>query len=89
MDVISWARHCSVVASAIEFIRVNAKQQPTLESVAEAVHMSPFHLQRVFSEWAGMSPKRFLLATISAFELRLQRPRRSDPDQLRNSLDLV
>lgn len=79
----------SVVASAIEFIRVNAKPQPTLESVTEAVHMSPFHLQRVFSEWVGMSPKRFLLATISAIELRLQRPRRSDSGRQRNPLYLV
>lgn len=60
MDEVLWARQYSVVASTIEFIRMNAKQQPTLESVAEAVHMSPFHLQRVFSEWAGISPKRFL-----------------------------
>ncbi len=54
------ARHYTTVARAIEFIRVNVKQQPTLEQIAQAVHMSPFHLQRVFSEWAGLSPKRFL-----------------------------
>ena len=89
MDEVLWALHYSFVASAIEFIRMNAKQQPTLGSVAEAVQMRPFHFQRVFSEWAGMSPKRSLLATISAFEPRLQRPRRSDPDQRRNPLDLV
>ena len=53
-------RHYDTVARAIEFIRKNAKRQPTLEDIAQAVHMSPFHLQRVFSEWAGLSPKRFL-----------------------------
>jgi AraC family transcriptional regulator of adaptative response/methylated-DNA-[protein]-cysteine methyltransferase len=53
-------RHYETVASAIRFIRSNVRQQPTLEEIAQAVHMSPFHLQRVFSEWAGLSPKRFL-----------------------------
>lgn len=54
------ARHYTAVAGAIAFIRQHAHQQPTLEAIAQAVHMSPFHLQRVFSEWAGLSPKRFL-----------------------------
>lgn len=53
-------RHYALVARAISYIRDNAKQQPTLEQVAEAVHVSPFHLQRLFAEWAGISPKRFL-----------------------------
>ena len=60
MDTASQVRHYATVARAIEFIRQHAPQQPSLESVAEAVHMSPYHLQRVFSEWAGLSPKRFL-----------------------------
>jgi AraC family transcriptional regulator of adaptative response/methylated-DNA-[protein]-cysteine methyltransferase len=54
------ARQYALVARAIAFIRASAKQQPTLEQVASAVHVSPFHLQRVFAEWAGISPKRFL-----------------------------
>lgn len=53
-------RHYETVERAIGFIRNNVRQQPTLEEIAQAVHMSPFHLQRVFSEWAGLSPKRFL-----------------------------
>lgn len=56
----SQARHYATVARAIGFIRTNARRQPTLEEVAAAVHVSPFHLQRVFSDWAGLSPKRFL-----------------------------
>ncbi len=60
MDRDVQSRHYVTVARAIEFIRAHVKQQPTLEQIAEAVHMSPFHLQRVFSEWAGLSPKRFL-----------------------------
>ena len=54
------ARHYAVVSQAIAFIRTRARNQPTLEEVAHAVHMSPHHLQRVFTHWAGISPKRFL-----------------------------
>lgn len=54
------SRHFAVVARAIAYLRATAPQQPTLEQVAAAVHLSPFHLQRLFSEWAGVSPKRFL-----------------------------
>ena len=60
MERDSSARHYETVEKAIGYIRDDVRQQPTLEEIAEAVHMSPFHLQRVFSEWAGLSPKRFL-----------------------------
>ena len=48
------------IAKAIEFIVANAKDQPTLTEVADEVSISQFHFQRLFSEWAGVSPKRFL-----------------------------
>ncbi|HRL75051.1 MAG TPA: methylated-DNA--[protein]-cysteine S-methyltransferase [Candidatus Accumulibacter phosphatis] len=54
------SRNFAVVARAIEYISANARGQPTLEEIAAAVHLSPFHLQRLFSAWAGISPKRFL-----------------------------
>ncbi|PHM20386.1 MAG: 6-O-methylguanine DNA methyltransferase [Curvibacter sp. PD_MW3] len=54
------ARQYAVVARAIDYLRANALHQPTLAEVAAAVHMSEFHLQRVFAAWAGISPKRFL-----------------------------
>lgn len=38
----------------------SAKGGPSLEELGQAVGLSPFHLQRVFQEWAGISPKRFL-----------------------------
>jgi AraC family transcriptional regulator of adaptative response/methylated-DNA-[protein]-cysteine methyltransferase len=50
----------SRIAQAINFIKENFKQQPSLEQVAEAVHLSPAHFQRLFTEWAGTSPKKFL-----------------------------
>lgn len=48
------------IAKAIEYIKLNFKQQPVLEEVAEQVHLSAFHFQRMFTEWAGVSPKKFL-----------------------------
>lgn len=48
------------IAQAIRFLEENFQRQPSLDEIAEAVHLSPFHFQRLFSEWAGISPKRFL-----------------------------
>ena len=55
-----WRRQYDAVACAIAFIRANAGRQPELAEIAAAAHLSEFHLQRVFSAWAGLSPKRFL-----------------------------
>ena len=54
------ARQYTVVAQAIRYLRAHARAQPPLAEVAAAVHLSEFHLQRVFARWAGISPKRFL-----------------------------
>ncbi|MES2656457.1 MAG: methylated-DNA--[protein]-cysteine S-methyltransferase [Bacteroidota bacterium] len=48
------------IADAINYIQNNFKTQPGLEEVAEKVHLSPYHFQRLFTEWAGTSPKKFL-----------------------------
>jgi len=48
------------IADAINYIRNNFKVQPNLDDVAEKVHLSPFHFQRMFTDWAGISPKKFL-----------------------------
>lgn len=53
-------RHYQLVARAISFIRSHALEQPSLDEVAREVGMSEFHFQRLFAEWAGVSPKRFL-----------------------------
>jgi AraC family transcriptional regulator of adaptative response/methylated-DNA-[protein]-cysteine methyltransferase len=50
------------VRRALEFLTANWREQPSLERVAEHVGLSPFHLQRVFTRWAGLSPKAFLQA---------------------------
>jgi AraC family transcriptional regulator of adaptative response/methylated-DNA-[protein]-cysteine methyltransferase len=51
------------IAEAIEYIKANFKEQPNVDDLAQQVHLSPFHFQRLFSEWAGTSPKKFLQFT--------------------------
>ena len=48
------------IERAIHFIMDNRREQPGLDEVAEAVGMSPYHFQRTFREWAGVTPKHFL-----------------------------
>lgn len=48
------------IEKAIEFLKQNFKQQPDLDEVAKQVYLSPFHFQRLFKEWAGVSPKKFV-----------------------------
>ena len=48
------------IAVAIDYLNQNFKSQPSLDEVAGKVHMSPFHFQRMFTDWAGVSPKKFL-----------------------------
>ena len=48
------------IAEAIEYLTRNFKDQPDLDVVAKKVHLSPFHFQRLFTDWAGVSPKKFL-----------------------------
>lgn len=48
------------IAESIDFIRQTFKEQPDLNEVASKVHLSPYHFQRLFSDWAGVSPKKFL-----------------------------
>ena len=47
---------------ALEWLAIHGLEQPSLEQAAAAVGMSAFHFQRVFSRWAGVSPKQFLQA---------------------------
>jgi AraC family transcriptional regulator of adaptative response/methylated-DNA-[protein]-cysteine methyltransferase len=48
------------IEQAIRFIEQNVAHQPDLREVAESVHLSEYHFQRLFTHWAGISPKRFL-----------------------------
>ena len=48
------------IAEAISYIRKNFKAQPPLSEIADRVHLSPYHFQRLFTDWAGVSPKKFM-----------------------------
>ncbi len=48
------------VARAIDYIRARADQQPRLAEIAQHVGLSLYHFQRLFRDWAGISPKRYL-----------------------------
>ena len=48
------------IADAINYIQQNFTAQPTLDEIAKEVHLSPYHFQRLFTKWAGVSPKKFL-----------------------------
>ncbi len=48
------------ISKAIEFINSNYKNQPSLNDIAKQINLSPYHFQKLFTEWAGVSPKQFL-----------------------------
>lgn len=48
------------IAEAISYLQEHFRQQPDLDKIAEQVHLSPFHFQRLFTDWAGVSPKKFI-----------------------------
>ena len=54
------AHHYKKVAEAIAYLNDHAHSQPNLKEMAAHLQLSPFHFQRVFSEWVGLSPKKYL-----------------------------
>jgi AraC family transcriptional regulator of adaptative response/methylated-DNA-[protein]-cysteine methyltransferase len=54
------SHHFERIATAIQYIGRNFRAQPSLDEVAAHVNMSPYHFQRLFADWAGVSPKKFL-----------------------------
>jgi AraC family transcriptional regulator of adaptative response/methylated-DNA-[protein]-cysteine methyltransferase len=48
------------IARAIAYMVERYQEQPSLETMAADAGFSPFHFQRIFKRWAGISPKRFL-----------------------------
>ena len=53
-------RHYQLIAEALHWLCQNQQHQPNLEELAHHVGLSPHYLQRLFQEWAGVSPKQFL-----------------------------
>lgn len=58
-EVINYTR----IAAAIDYVQTHYQEQPSLADIAAHVHVSPDHFQRIFQEWAGTSPKKFLQYT--------------------------
>lgn len=53
-------RNYDRVSKAIQYLVEQHKHQPTLSELADVVGLSKYHLQRLFSDWAGVTPKQFL-----------------------------
>ncbi|QQD16866.1 methylated-DNA--[protein]-cysteine S-methyltransferase [Spongiibacter nanhainus] len=73
------------MAKAIDYLVRHRQRQPSLEDVAQYVHLSPSHFQRQFQRWVGVSPKRYLQAlTVSDAKALLARstPTLAVADQL-------
>lgn len=78
----SAARNYARIARAIEFLRQNAAAQPGLAAAARQAGLAEHHFQRLFTAWAGVSPKRFLqFLTVEDARRRLA--------ATRNTLDLA
>lgn len=56
------AQDYALVEKAIRYLEEHCREQPELAEIASHVGLSDFHFQRIFSRWAGVSPKRFLQA---------------------------
>ncbi len=59
-DYTQLSHEYALVEKALLYVGEHAQRQPDLKEVAGAVGMSEFHFQRLFTHWAGISPKRFL-----------------------------
>ncbi|WP_440027548.1 methylated-DNA--[protein]-cysteine S-methyltransferase [Chromobacterium amazonense] len=60
------------IRDAIRYLIAHAGEQPRLADVAAALHLSESRLQRLFTQWAGVSPKRFIQQlTCEAAKVRL------------------
>jgi len=54
------SQHYRLIEQAIQYIEVNVHRQPELDEIAAAIGLSEYHFQRLFTRWAGISPKRFI-----------------------------
>jgi AraC family transcriptional regulator of adaptative response/methylated-DNA-[protein]-cysteine methyltransferase len=54
------SQHYRLIEQAIQYIEANVQRQPELDEIASAIGLSEYHFQRLFTRWAGISPKRFM-----------------------------
>jgi AraC family transcriptional regulator of adaptative response/methylated-DNA-[protein]-cysteine methyltransferase len=48
------------IETALTWLADNFDSQPPLETIASRANLTPFHFQRLFSHWVGLSPKKFV-----------------------------
>ena len=54
------SQHYQLIEQAIQYIETNVQRQPELDEIASVIGLSEYHFQRLFTRWAGISPKRFM-----------------------------
>lgn len=59
IDLCQMSTDYRIVEQALSYLEENHPRQPSLEEVADSVGYSPYHFQRLFTRWVGISPKRF------------------------------
>lgn len=55
------------IEKAIKYLEEHFLEQPNLDDLADKLGLSPFHFQRMFTEFSGISPKRFLQYLTSGY----------------------
>ena len=73
------------IEKAIGYLTGNFKEQPDLDEIARKVNMSPFHFQRIFTDWVGISPKKF----IQYLTLEYLRNKISETENMMDAADLA
>ncbi len=76
------------VARAIAFIKEGYREQPGLDEVAAHVNMSPHHFQKMFTHWAGVSPKKFLQYISASHAKELLRGQRLNLEEASHAIGL-
>lgn len=66
LHLIQRAEDYARMESALEWLGARWRERPSLEEAAAAAGLSPHHFQRVFTRWAGVSPKSFMAALAHA-----------------------
>jgi AraC family transcriptional regulator of adaptative response/methylated-DNA-[protein]-cysteine methyltransferase len=58
-DFVQLSKDYARIEEAIRFLEESFRDQPDLAEVAQSIHLSSYHFQRLFKRWAGISPKQF------------------------------
>ncbi len=65
------------IGRAIEYLEAHERERPSLERVAAAAGLTPFHFQRLFQRWTGVSPRQLVAYLTLERARELVRSRRS------------